>query len=82
MPNVDGFTATKTIRAFESETQRAHVPIIAMTAFTMPEDQEKCLAWGMTDYISKPFTQEKLRDMMLKHLPASMHAIAPEASRI
>ena len=49
MPNVDGYEATKAIRDWEKQqvketgTQRRETPIIAMTAYTMPEDQEKCL---------------------------------------
>lgn len=68
MPNVDGYQATKAIRAWEKQqvmesgTQRRETPIVAMTAYTMPEDQEKCLDEGMNDYISKPFTKEVLRD--------------------
>ena len=42
------------------------IPIVAMTAFTMPEDQAKCLQFGMNDYISKPFTKENLREMIAK----------------
>lgn len=65
---MDGFQATQMIRLYEAEQGRPSTPIIAMTAFTMPEDQQKCLASGMTDYISKPFTQEKLRDIILKNI--------------
>lgn len=68
MPNVDGFMATQLIRAHEHERGLRRTPIIAMTAFTMPEDQEKCIACGMTDYISKPFTQEKLKEAVLRNV--------------
>jgi CheY-like chemotaxis protein len=66
---MDGFTASTRIREFESNQRIAHKPIVAMTAFTMPEDHAKCLASGMTDYISKPFSKEGLRDIIEKHLP-------------
>jgi CheY-like chemotaxis protein len=70
MPRMDGFTASTRIREFEASQHLPPKPIIAMTAFTMPEDQAKCLASGMSDYISKPFSKEGLRDVVEKHLPA------------
>jgi two-component system, sensor histidine kinase len=68
MPIMDGFDATRGIRKFEAEEGRSKTPIIAMTAFTMPEDLQHCMDCGMSDYLSKPFTQEKLRDTVLKNI--------------
>ena len=68
MPVMDGFSATRAIREFEAQQHRPITPIVAMTAFTMPEDQQRCLDAGMTDYISKPFTQEQLSTVVLRHL--------------
>jgi two-component system, sensor histidine kinase len=57
MPEMDGYAATRAIRAL---THRAHVPIVAMTAYAMPEDRQRCLDAGMDDYVSKPISTERL----------------------
>ncbi len=59
MPEMDGFAATQAIRTLEKEGQARHI-IVAQTANAMEGDRESCLAAGMDDYISKPFTSEKL----------------------
>jgi HPt (histidine-containing phosphotransfer) domain-containing protein len=69
MPVADGFEATWQIRAAEAETGR-HVPIIAMTALSMPGDQERCLAAGMDDYLSKPIRRDELEAVVERWLPA------------
>jgi CheY-like chemotaxis protein/HPt (histidine-containing phosphotransfer) domain-containing protein len=58
MPELDGLAATREIRCFESGGAR--VPIIAMTANAMKEDQRRCLEAGMDDYFSKPFSPASL----------------------
>jgi PAS domain S-box-containing protein len=59
MPNMDGFEATRLIRAREQESG-AHIPIIAMTANAMKGDREQCLEAGMDNYISKPVRSQEL----------------------
>jgi two-component system, sensor histidine kinase and response regulator len=59
MPDIDGFEATRAIRAEESRTGK-HLPIIAMTAHTMPGDRDRCLAAGMDGYVTKPFRMQDL----------------------
>jgi len=55
MHEMDGLEATRRIRAFETEKQRARTPVIAMTAHVREQDKDKCLAAGMDDFIPKPF---------------------------
>jgi CheY-like chemotaxis protein/CHASE3 domain sensor protein len=66
MPEMDGLTATREIRK-QSEWKR--LPIIALTAKAMRDDQEKCLAAGANDYIAKPLDVEKLLSLVRVWMP-------------
>jgi len=68
MPELDGFEATAMIRDPASRVKNQSVPIIAMTANAMHEDRGKCLAAGMSDYLSKPVDRGKLAQMLGKWL--------------
>jgi signal transduction histidine kinase/DNA-binding response OmpR family regulator len=70
MPGMDGFEATRRIRSWERELGREPpLPIVALTANAMAGDREVCIAAGMTDYLSKPFTGAQLGAMLSRHLP-------------
>ena len=61
MPGMDGFAATRALRARGDRT-----PIVALTAHAQSEDAGRCRAEGMDDYLSKPFKQQQLLDMVAK----------------
>ena len=66
MPEVDGFEATRQIRAWEQRSGN-HVPIVAMTANAMEGDREACLRAGMDDYIAKPVRLAQLRRIVERY---------------
>jgi CheY-like chemotaxis protein len=70
---MDGFEATRRIRAFEKELSKQRepakqVPIIAMTANVFREDIEKCLAAGMDDHVGKPLDFDEVLAALRKYL--------------
>jgi signal transduction histidine kinase/ActR/RegA family two-component response regulator len=67
MPGVDGFEATRRIRLHEEQAGH-RIPIIALTANALPEDREACLAAGMDDFVSKPFTRQALHQALMRWL--------------
>jgi signal transduction histidine kinase/CheY-like chemotaxis protein len=75
MPEMDGFEATRKIRELEAGSGR-RIPIIALTANAMKEDEEKCLQNGMTDFISKPVKQEQLCEKLERLLSKSQGEVA------
>lgn len=66
MPEMDGYTAMREIRR---NPQWRRLPIIALTAKAMKDDQEKCLAAGANDYIAKPLDVEKLLSLIRVWMP-------------
>jgi CheY-like chemotaxis protein/HPt (histidine-containing phosphotransfer) domain-containing protein len=66
MPEMDGFTATRAIREREVSEGSARLPIVALTAHAMRFDRDQCLAAGMDDYLSKPFSKDELRQVISK----------------
>ena len=68
MPVMDGLEATKLIR----KKINNHVPIIALTAFALKGDNQKCFDAGMDDYLSKPFEETQLLEIVAKWLGKSI----------
>ncbi|GFE62850.1 PAS domain-containing protein [Geobacter sp. AOG2] len=67
MPYMNGFEATGAIRGKE-RSRGGHIPIIAMTAHALKEDEERCLAAGMDAYISKPIDFNACRELIRETL--------------
>ncbi|MDP1570617.1 MAG: response regulator [Vicinamibacterales bacterium] len=70
MPEMDGFEATRAIRAAEGPGQR-RLPVIALTAGAMTEDRERCFDAGMDDHVSKPIELPRLRAAIERGLGAA-----------
>ncbi|HET7197905.1 MAG TPA: response regulator [Burkholderiales bacterium] len=69
MPEMDGFEATREIRARERGRGGKRLPIIALTANAMAHDREECLAAGMDDHVSKPFSILRLQEKLEQWMP-------------
>jgi signal transduction histidine kinase/DNA-binding response OmpR family regulator/CHASE3 domain sensor protein len=68
MPVMDGLTATQKIRQNRAWKK---LPIIILTAKAMPDDQERCLAAGASDYMAKPLDVEKLLSLIRVWMPSN-----------
>jgi CheY-like chemotaxis protein len=68
MPEVDGYEATRRIRALDIPGAK-EIPIVAMTANVFREDVAKCLEAGMNDHVGKPLDFEEVLDRLRKYLP-------------
>jgi len=67
MPEMDGFEATRRIRAL-NETKAKTIPIVAMTANVFREDIEECLNAGMNGHVGKPLNINEIFDVIREHL--------------
>jgi two-component system sensor histidine kinase/response regulator len=79
MPEMDGFEATAQIRRLEGAAR--HTPIIAMTAYALPQDRERCLNSGMDGYVSKPISESELWKMLDTFLPGRADGSMLHATR-
>jgi len=77
MPGLDGYEATRQLRA---DPRFAQIPIIAMTAHALPDERERCLAAGMNDHVAKPIDPNRLFEALGRwtHAVAAAEAAAPD----
>ncbi len=81
MPVMDGFQATGAIRERE-KIFGGHLKIVAMTAHAMVSDQQRCIAAGMDDYLSKPLRQDALDEMLRKVAEGVVGGRLPEVDSV
>jgi signal transduction histidine kinase/ActR/RegA family two-component response regulator len=67
MPNMDGYEATRCIRAGDAGEVFKNTPIIALTANTMNSEREKCIDAGMNEYLTKPINTESLKAVLANY---------------
>ncbi|MFT4797336.1 MAG: signal transduction histidine kinase/CheY-like chemotaxis protein [Candidatus Azotimanducaceae bacterium] len=67
MPVMDGFTATSLIRDWEQQQSKPRLPIVALTAHILPEQEQSCYDAGMDDLLTKPVEITKLKAILQKH---------------
>lgn len=75
MPEMDGFAATRVIRALEGKT--GQVPIVALSAQAGDEFREQCKSAGMNDYLTKPYEEAALISVLSRWLPGSAIEMPP-----
>ena len=87
MPEMDGFEATRAIRAWETRSRieqspATRLPIVALTANAMQGDRERCLEAGMDDYITKPLGRSDLARVLEATKPKPMNLPEPTLSAV
>jgi signal transduction histidine kinase/CheY-like chemotaxis protein len=71
MPRMNGYEATRQLRAWETNHGRSQVPVVALTASAMEEDEERCREAGMDSFVAKPVNLEMLRAVLEQYCQAS-----------
>jgi CheY-like chemotaxis protein len=75
MPVMDGYLATRSMRAWEAEHQKSPTPILALTAHAFKEEQEKSLAAGCNAHLIKPIRKPDLLEAIRQHTGGQIPAI-------
>lgn len=81
MPEMDGLTATRRIRELEAAETRRPIVIVAVTANAFAEDRAQCLEAGMDDYMSKPFSEQQLQELLARWAPKAKAETAADAQK-
>jgi CheY-like chemotaxis protein len=68
MPEMDGLTATQTIRSMEKDAKKKPIPIVGMTAHALVGDRDKCINSGMSAYLAKPLVESELKAKINQYL--------------
>jgi CheY-like chemotaxis protein len=79
MPEMDGYEATRSIRATDIP-QAQQIPIVAMTANVFREDIEQCLASGMDDHVGKPIDRGEVLRKLRKYLNVETRRAVPQSA--
>ena len=80
MPVLDGFNATRAIRAYEYQRGLAPIPIVALTAHAFKEQQDKCMEAGMDHYLSKPISFATLTATLRGYQSSANQSADPRSS--
>ena len=75
MPDMDGYEATRRLRAREAGGGR-RLPVIALTANALSSDGERCRVAGMDDYIAKPYSLEQLKSAIDRVIAGEQKLVA------
>ena len=75
MPVMDGFEAAALIRQYEQEKGRSPLPLIALTAYAMSGDRERCLRAGMDGYVPKPINPQQLFEVIRELKPSRVFEV-------
>ena len=77
MPVMDGFSATRSLRAWERQNLRRRTPVIALTAHTLSQHKERARQAGMDAHISKPVELARLRELIATWAPHGQQPLPP-----
>jgi two-component system sensor histidine kinase/response regulator len=80
MPVMDGYETASRIRAGEAGSAASSLPIVAVTAHAMSGDRERCMAAGMSSYLTKPLDPTALRDCLAAQLGIAVDVLAAAAA--
>lgn len=82
MPQMDGYTCTKTIRNLELDLNQPRIPIIALTAYALKEDVEKTFKAGCDDHLPKPIRKTALVNAILQHSHQAEEVLSQELTNM